>query len=131
MAAGLLIITHNGIGAALLETAIETVGACPLAVEILSAPKDSDPDALLSQAHAGVARLDRGNGVLVLTDLYGSTPCNIARRLMEGHSVCIVAGLNLPMLIRLFNYPDLNLGEMTAKAVSGGHDGVFEVKRET
>ena len=68
--------------------------------------------------------LDQGDGVLVLTDLFGSTPSNIAHRLHEFANVNIVTGLNLSMLIRIFNYPDLNLADMTEKAFSGGVDGV-------
>jgi PTS system ascorbate-specific IIA component len=129
MAVGLLIISHNGIGAALVETALQTLGASPLAVELLSASKDCDPDTLFDQACYRMAKVDRGDGVLVLTDLYGATPGNIANRLMKTHPVRVVTGLSLPMLIRVLNYPQLPLDQLAEKAVSGGRDGVFEVRQ--
>ena len=51
--------------------------------------------------------LDQGDGVLVLTDLYGSTPSNIATRLLDTHNVLVISGTNVPMLMRILNYPDL------------------------
>jgi PTS system mannose-specific IIA component len=63
--------------------------------------------------------------VLVLTDLCGSTPANIACRLTQFDDVMVVAGLNLPMLIRVLNYPELSLAEMAERAVDGGRQGVM------
>lgn len=124
MSVGILIISHNGIGAALYGTANFMIKDSPLNVKLLSANRESDPDDLLESAISLLRELDQGDGVLVLTDLYGSTPSNIAHRLHEYATVNIVTGLNLSMLIRIFNYPGLNLAEMTDKAYSGGIDGV-------
>lgn len=71
-----------------------------------------------------------GDGVLVLTDIYGSTPGNIANRLFDAHGVAVIAGINVPMLIRVLNYPDLSLEELVNKAVTGGHDGIILCKKE-
>ncbi len=122
---GLLIITHDQIGDSLLETATAMLGICPMALVSLSIPPICDPEAVLVDAKAAVEHLDRGAGVLVLTDMYGSTPSNIANRLYTPGRVMVVAGLNLPMLIRALNYPDLELMELMLKAVTGGRDGVF------
>lgn len=130
MSVGVLIISHDGIGHALLDTANTALGQCPLEVRLLSASRDCDPDELLGAGQRLVAELDRGDGVLVLTDLFGSTPSNIATRLMLGGRVRIVAGVNLPMLIRVLNYPRLALDELVEKAVSGGLDGIFSVAKE-
>lgn len=124
MTIGLLLITHNRIGDALLDIATHMLGVCPLATEVLAVFPDSDPDAMLKEALQRVEALDRGGGVLVLTDIYGSTPSNIARRLMENHHVKVVAGLNLPMLVRVLNYHRLSLSELADKALSGGRDGI-------
>ena len=59
-----------------------------------------------------------------MTDLFGSTPSNIAHRLSEKNNVSVVTGINLSMLIRVLNDPRLNLEEMTKKACSGGIDGI-------
>lgn len=127
MSIGLLIISHDGIGGALLDTASNTLGGCPLPARRLAASRDADPEALLSEARACLAEVDQGEGVLVLTDLFGSTPSNIATRLEAHGRVRIVTGINLPMLIRVLNYPHLDLDSLVEKAVSGGRDGVFAV----
>lgn len=124
MSVGVLIISHNGIGAALFGTANFMIKDSPLNVKLLSANRDSDIDDLYESAILLVKELDNGDGVLVLTDLYGSTPSNIANSLHEYANINIITGLNLSMLIRLFNYPDLNLTELTEKAYSGGIDGI-------
>jgi len=122
---GILLITHGNIGAVLLQNAIEVLGVCPLQTTTLSAPADCDPDRVLKEAGEAANRLDTGDGVLVLTDLYGSTPSNIACRLHKQHTVRVVSGVNLPMLIRVLNYPGMSLDELTHKAVTGGRDGVL------
>ena len=129
MGIGLLIISHNGIGMTLIDTAVQALGRYPLPVEVLSISKDCHPETLLDKARKIVAALDQGAGVLVLTDLYGATPSNIATRLMNSR-VRIVTGLNLPMLMRVLNYPHLDLDELVEKAVSGGREGVFLVTQE-
>ena len=87
-------------------------------------------EALAEHARKAAALLDHGAGVLVLTDMYGATPSNIALRL-AGAKVRIVTGLNLPMLMRVLNYSQLGLDQLAEKAVSGGREGVFLVARET
>jgi PTS system ascorbate-specific IIA component len=122
---GILLITHDNIGALLLQTAIDILGICPLSTSALSAPPDCDTEAILEEARQLTQQLDNGDGVLVLTDLYGATPSNIACRLHRFHDVRVVSGVNLPMLIRVLNYPDLDLEGLRRKAVSGGRDGVL------
>jgi len=122
---GILLITHGNIGAVLLQTAVEVLGICPLQTTAISAPAGCDPDWVFREASSAANQLDTGDGVLVLTDLYGSTPSNIACRLHEQHTVRVVSGVNLPMLIRVLNYPDMDLDELTHKAVTGGRDGVL------
>ena len=130
MSVGLLIISHEEIGRALIQTVIQTIGSSPLPVEILSVPKECYPEALAEHARKAAASLDHDAGVLVLTDMYGATPSNIALRL-TGAKVRIVTGLNLPMLMRVLNYSQLGLDQLAEKAVSGGREGVFLVARET
>jgi PTS system ascorbate-specific IIA component len=125
MSVGLLIITHEGIGATLLAAATRMLGRCPLSAETLSITEESQRDQLQIQAKDIAERLDAGDGVLVLTDLYGSTPANIARSLGTQSAVRVLTGVNLPMLVRLLNYSGLPLDEIAAKAESGGRDGVL------
>ena len=126
MTVGILLICHNHIGAQLLETATDMMEVAPIPTGNLSVLQDDDPIELLSRARRRVADLDQGDGVLVLTDMYGSTPSNIAHRLKEKNRVHVISGVNLPMVIRAMNYPQLNLAEMTERVASGGRDGIIE-----
>ncbi len=128
MSAGLIIITHDGIGPALLGTAKLMLQEFSLKTKLLTASRDCEPDELAESALEQIKALDEGDGVLILTDLYGSTPCNIAQNFSETENIRIVTGLNLSMLIRVFNYPLLDLDELAKKAVSGGKDGILEIK---
>lgn len=130
MSVGVLIITHDGIGPALLGTATLMLDNCPLQTKLLTTSRDCDPDQLREEAVEQIKILDTGEGVLILTDLYGSTPCNIAQKLTSEGQVAVVSGLNLSMLIRVFNYPQLTLLELSDKAVSGGRDGISRVMPE-
>lgn len=131
MSVGVLIISHDGIGPALLGTATLMLNDCPLQTKLLTVSRDCDPDQLTEDAVEQIEALDAGKGVLVLTDLYGSTPCNIARKLISKKHVHVVSGLNLSMLIRVFNYPKLTLEELSEKAVSGGKDGISKTVAES
>lgn len=125
MSVGILIITHSGIGAAIYGTANYMIKDCPLKVKILSANRESEPDDLYESALLSISELDQGDGILVLTDLPGSTPGNVARSLHEHARIKVVTGLNLSMLIRVFNYPELELDRLAEKAFSGGTDGIM------
>ncbi|RKZ49854.1 MAG: PTS fructose transporter subunit IIA [Gammaproteobacteria bacterium] len=127
MSVGVLIISHDGIGPAILGTATLMLNDCPLQTKLLTTSRDCDPDQITEEAIEQIGILDTGEGVLVLTDLYGSTPSNIARKLTLQRHVHVVSGLNLSMLIRVFNYPHLTLEELSGKAVSGGQDGISKI----
>jgi len=125
MSVGLLLISHQNIASNLLETARQMLDTCPLATRALEVPLDYPVEKILEQAKDYIASLDTGNGVLILTDIYGATPSNIATRLARQYKCKLVAGMNLPMLVRILNYPQLSLENMALKAVSGGHDGIL------
>lgn len=128
MSIGILIITHENIGRVILEAATETLGECPLEVEVIDAPRCCDPDEILERVTLSVNRLDKGDGVLTLTDLYGATPSNVCSRLLGGtHKIAVVAGLNLSMMIRVLNYPEESLYELVNKAVDAGKTGVLQI----
>ena len=128
MSVALLLITHGSIGEALLQSAIDVLGVCPLPAAFLSAPLGCDPLGILEKAQQLADQLDEGNGVLVLTDMFGATPGNIACRLRKQREIRVVTGVNLPMLIRILNYPRLSLNELKEKALTGGRDGVVVCK---
>ena len=125
MTVNILLISHDNVGQAILDASINTLGFCPLTAEILSVPNNCDPESKIEIAQAKAKELDQGDGVLILTDIYGSTPSNIACTLSGNDNIRIISGLNLPMLIRVLNYPNLELDELVLKAMSGGKEGIM------
>lgn len=125
MSVGILVITHHGIGAELVKSATAMLGLRPLPIETLDVNGDQEPEAVLADAKHKVESLEHSDGVLVLTDMFGSTPSNVAVQLAMAGQVAVVAGVNLPMLVRVLNYPRLSLAELTAKALSGGREGIL------
>ncbi len=126
MTVGLITVTHNGIGEAICDAAEAILGRSPAGVRHFAfAPGDS-ADTLLRDLTAAVGEIDAGDGVAVLTDLYGATPCNIARRLGPDQPVRVLSGINLPMVLRLLNYTHLELERVIQRATDGAHIGVIE-----
>ena len=126
MSVGVLLITHQGIGLPLVAVATHLLRQVPLRTEAFEVPFDADPDVLLPQASAALRRVDGGQGVLVLTDLYGATPSNLAARLARlGTPVRRVSAVSLPMLLRVMNYAELDLDELPAVAAAGARNGVI------
>jgi PTS system ascorbate-specific IIA component len=127
MSVGLLLITHGHIGLEMLATATRILGGrCPVATRVLAVTDETRRDQLQIEAQRLAGEIDGGEGVLVLADLYGSTPANIACSLQGGAvPIQIIAGLNLPMLVRALYYASLPLADVALKAESGGRDGVL------
>ena len=126
MAVGILLVTHEGIGAALLAVATRLLRQLPLRAEAFEVPFDGDALALLPAASAALRRVDGGDGVLVLTDLYGATPSNLAAQLARlGTPVRRVSALSLPMLLRVMNYAELGLDELPRVAAAGTRNGAI------
>ncbi|NZA27468.1 PTS sugar transporter subunit IIA [Luteimonas sp. SJ-92] len=126
MSVGVLLVTHEGIASALLAVARGMLRNLPLKAEAFEMPFDADPDAVLPQASAAMRRVDDGQGVLILTDLYGATPSNLASRLARlGTPVRRVSALSLPMLLRVMNYAELGLDDLPAVAAAGARNGVI------
>ena len=120
---GILLITHGDIGRSLLNTAKTIVGDIPVAIDTLSVSNLTQPEQLCHIAQGKIRQLDQGAGVLVLTDLYGATPHNIAKKICKVNA-SVVSGLNLSMLLRTINYAHCSLEEMTVVAEEGGHVGI-------
>lgn len=128
MSVSLLVITHDEIGQALVDTANTMLGSTPMHVDILPVSTAANPDDLVAKARDLIA--SHADGTLILTDMYGSTPSNIACKIMQTDNVRVVGGVNLPMLVRVLNYPRLSLDELVYKAVTGGQDGIVTCHRE-
>lgn len=126
MTCGVLLITHPGIGSSLLAVANGLLHTLPLKTEAFEVPFDADLDALLPQASAALRRVDGGQGVLVLTDVYGASPSNLAGKVARlGTPVRRVSALSLPMLLRVMNYPEQGLDQLPATAAAGTRNGAI------
>uniref|UniRef100_A0A8J8AYT0 PTS sugar transporter subunit IIA n=1 Tax=Coralloluteibacterium stylophorae TaxID=1776034 RepID=A0A8J8AYT0_9GAMM len=126
MAVGILLVTHEGIGGALLAVAERLLGKLPLRVEAFEVPFDADADSSLPQASGALRRVDSGDGVLILNDVYGATPSRLAAQLARlGTPAQRIAGLGLPMLLRTLNYPETELDELARIAAAGARTGVI------
>jgi PTS system ascorbate-specific IIA component len=124
---GILIVSHGAFGESLIHSASHVLGKRPLYVRQVGITVHDDPDTLIPVAVDLVRTVDRGAGVLVLTDIYGATPSNVASRLLKPGHVEGIAGVNLPMLIRALTYREEPLETVLAKALSGGTEGVIRM----
>jgi PTS system mannose-specific IIA component len=127
---GVLILAHDGLGAALVASATHMLGRAPDNVREIGMTGADDPEAILARGRAALRELDTGSGVLVLTDIYGATPCNIASRLLEPGRVEGVSGVSLPMLLRVLTYCGGGLESLVEKARSGGTEGVVHMNSD-
>lgn len=127
---GILIIAHDSLGESLVRAVTHVLGSRPPQFEVLAVAATDDPFALLPAARAQVGRLDTGDGVLIFSDIYGATPCNLALKLLDPGRVEGVAGVNLPMLVRAFTYRTRGLATMVTKAISGGCEGVLHMEAD-
>ena len=127
---GILIISHGALGESLIRAASHVLGSRPVAVRQLGVTVHDDPEVLLPLARDLVRELDEGGGVLVLADIYGATPGNIAMRLLDKGRVEGLSGVNLPMLVRALTYRNEPLAAVVEKALSGGIEGVVHMNTD-
>jgi PTS system ascorbate-specific IIA component len=121
---GILIIAHGSLGESLISCASHVLGKTPPQLACFAVDTNDDPTDLLPQAQIVLENLNTGKGVIVLSDMYGATPCNLVTKLLLPSHVEGVAGVNLPMLVRVLNYRDKPMKTCIEKALSGGRDGV-------
>lgn len=128
---GILIIAHGTLGDSLVHCAQHVFSGQQLPLRQMGVTIHDDPVALLPRARELVRELDDGDGVLVLTDMYGATPSNIACHLFEPGKVEGVSGVNMPMLVRALTYCNSSLATVVEKALSGGCEGIIHITMET
>src|SRR5688572_17624123 len=127
---GILLITHDGLGDALIDCARHVTGRAHAAMSCVGVKAGDDFQSATSRAIQAVAQLDQGDGVLVLTDIYGATPANVARTLLMPGRVEGIAGVNLPMLVRALTHRNEPLASVAARALSGAVECVVHMKAE-
>ena len=124
---GILIMTHGNLGVTLAECAQHILQRELPHLAVMAVDKNDDPDRKLAEARELVRGLDDGSGVLLLSDIFGGTPSNIASRLIEPGRIEAVAGVSLPMLMRSLCYAGQPLETVVSKAVTGGLEGVMYI----
>jgi len=124
---GVLIIAHAALGESLVKAVTHVLGARPPQFEVLSVAASDDPSQVLPRAHALADQLDTGDGLVVFSDIFGATPCNLAVKLARPGRVEVISGVNLPMLVRAFTYRTKGMDTLVKKAISGGCEGVLHV----
>jgi mannose PTS system EIIA component len=126
---GLLIVAHGVFGESLIENVTHVLGRRPERIAHVRVDAHDTPEQVSAKVERALTALDDGSGVLVLSDICGATPCNVATGRL-GHGVEMVAGASLPMLLRALSYRDQPLERVVEKAIAGGREGVMRIAGE-
>jgi len=126
----ILLIAHAPLANALRQCALHVFPDCGNAVVAIDVQPNLSPEETLGSARIALDQLSRSpqvQGVLVLTDIFGATPSNVAQKLVDGVSSRLITGVNLPMLLRAVTYKHEPLDTLVSRAVVGGTQGVMQV----
>jgi len=125
---GVLLVTHNGLGDSFVDCVRHVLGEVPDNLKVLSVLAGDDPQQKMIEGRALIRQLDTGDGVLILADVFGATPSNVGRQLCHAEHVKGVAGVNLPMLLRVVCSPNKNLAELANIAIEGGRECIVQME---
>ena len=125
---GIFLVTHGTLGEALIQCACHVLNKRPPQIVQLGLSAQDDPLDILPQARQMLNWAESGYGVLVMTDIFGATPGNVAAKLIEPGRVEAIAGVNLPMLLRVLTYRERDMDTLLKRAVSGGCEGVLHIE---
>jgi PTS system ascorbate-specific IIA component len=126
----ILLIAHAPLANALRQCALHVFPDCEATVAAIDVQPNLSPDETLATARIALEQLGgmaQVNGVLVLTDIFGATPSNVAQKLVDGVNSKLITGVNLPMLLRSVSYRHEPLEALVSRAVIGGTQGVMQV----
>ncbi len=124
---GIFLITHGSFGESLIQNVCHVLNKRPARIAQLGVCAQDDPLDILPLARLLLKEVDDGEGVLVMTDVFGATPGNLALKLLEPGRIEGIAGVNLPMLLRALTYRERGMETVMQKAISGAHDGVIKL----
>jgi len=122
----ILIIAHTPLASALRDCALHVFPDCAAGVAAVDVPAHESPEDSLARAQVALHGLD-AEGVLLMSDVFGATPCNVAQKLNDGTRTRLVSGANLPMLLRSVCYRHEGLEALAARAQAGGAQGIMTV----
>lgn len=125
---GILVISHEPLGTALIHCTRHIFGRMPAQLAALDVIPDEDPDQALQAGRELIARINDGSGTIVLTDLYGATPARIASRLAEPHRIAVIAGVNLPLLVKALTHRRGPLDEVVARVLDGVRESILPIE---
>ena len=120
----LIILAQEEMGQGLLNAVEHVLGSRPSALDVQPIDYHKSPESLTQALVARIQKIDQGDGVLILADIYGSSHTNAACWLLVPGHIELVSGVNLPMLVRVLNYRNLPMDELLRKAQSGGTEGI-------
>ena len=122
---GIVVVTHGELGKALIDSTRFIFGSSPEGVVAVSVDLETNPDKLRKNIAAGIKSVDRKNGILLLTDMFGGTPSNLAYSVLEEGHVEVLAGVNLPILIKAIDSrPNQKLAELAARLEKYGRQSI-------
>jgi len=127
---GILVVSHEPLGTALLHCTRHIFGRLPLQLAALDVIPDEDPDQALHSARELLKRINDGSGVIVLTDLFGATPARIAARLAEPGRIVVIAGVNLPLLVKALTHRRVPLEQLSRQLLEGVRDTIVTIEAE-
>jgi PTS system ascorbate-specific IIA component len=125
---GLLIAAHGNLGESLIQCVTYVLGQRPEGLRALDLTAYPDTDSMLEVARQQIEALDQGDGVLVLADIYGATPCNTVCKLLRPGRTEAVAGASVPMLLKALTYRNEPLNLLAERAANGGQSGAFHIR---
>ncbi len=122
---GIVVVTHGELGNALIDSARIIFGSLPDGVIAVSVDLETNPDKLRKSIEVGIKSVDHKNGILLLTDMFGGTPSNLAYSFLEEGHVEVLAGVNLPILIKAIDSrPKMKLEELAANLEKHGRQSI-------
>ncbi|MDD2776223.1 MAG: PTS fructose transporter subunit IIA [Gallionella sp.] len=127
---GILLVTHNGLGNSFVDCIQHVLGCTPDRLKVLSVLAADDPQQKLAEGQQLIDQLDTGDGVLMLVDVYGATPSNIAQKLCQEGRVTGVSGLSFPMLLRVVCSPAMSLAALAKLAFDGARECIVYLDQE-
>ncbi|MES0327615.1 MAG: PTS fructose transporter subunit IIA [Gammaproteobacteria bacterium] len=126
MSVALLLVSHKGIASNLLNTAASIVNDKPVNMAYVEVPMDAPIDIMRQNIQKKLDQFDKNKDVLILTDIYGGTPSNLASCFISNTNTRLVSGLNLAMIIKAINYRSLPLTELVEKIIQGGRQSIAQ-----